>query len=57
MITDDNRPLTKNKEDLQKLLEERYDIYDRYCDCKIANNGAVDDAVKEIIAVFRGEQL
>ena len=57
MITDDNRPLTKNKEDLQKLLEERYDIYDRYCDCKIANNGAVDDAVNEIIAVFRGEQL
>ena len=55
MITDDNRPLTKSKADLEKLLEERYERYDNYCDYKVFNNGALEDAVNEILATVKGE--
>lgn len=55
MITDDNRPLAKSKQDLATLFEERYDIYDKYCDYKVSNNNTSEAAVNEILSVIRGE--
>lgn len=55
MITDDNRPLAKSKQDLATLFEERYDIYNKYCDYKVSNNNTSEAAVNEILSVIRGE--
>lgn len=46
------RPLAKNKEDLEKLREERYHIYDRYCDYKIDNNGTAPEALNKILEIM-----
>ena len=45
----DARPLlSSGKEKLYSLLEERYELYDKYCDIKIINNGFLTDIVLEI---------
>ena len=49
----DDRPLSKNQKNLQNLYETRYPIYLRHADVVIPNNGAKEDAVKQII---QGEQ-
>ena len=44
------RPLLKDgKEVLYKLYKERYDLYNKYCDFKVANTRNLDDIVKEIM--------
>ncbi len=43
-----DRPLTKNKEDLKRLYEERFSLYKKYSDITIENNTNVKDAIKKI---------
>ena len=50
LITTDDRPLSRNRDDLIKRYNERYDIYCRVADKKIINNGkktAVIECIKE----------
>ena len=47
------RPLLSDgKEVLYKLKEERYDLYNRYCNYRIINDGTVDDAINSIIDII-----
>lgn len=44
------RPLlAKDPSQLYKLLEERCDLYKKYCDHEVMNNGSIDDIVNSII--------
>ncbi|MBM6839616.1 shikimate kinase, partial [Clostridium saudiense] len=47
------RPLLSDgKEVLYKLKEERYDLYNRYCNYRIINDGTVDDGINSIIDII-----
>lgn len=48
------RPLLKDgKEKLFELYEERYKLYESYCDLHIKNEGKIEDAVEDIIAKYK----
>ncbi len=47
-----SRPLSNNKNDLQKLYEERYPIYIASCDYQIKNNDDLQSVVSKIIEVY-----
>lgn len=49
IIIDNNRPLLKSKEDLDKLYKERYDIYQNYKDISIDNNTSLEEVIIKII--------
>ncbi len=47
------RPLlSKGKEVLYKLKEERYDLYNKYCDYRVINDGTIEETVNEIIDII-----
>ncbi len=50
--TTSNRPLSSNKTDLQKLYNERYNIYLNACDYIIENNNDINETIKKIIEVY-----
>ena len=52
MIINNNRPLTKSKEDIEKLYKERYRLYIENSDIKINNNGSKKRAVINIVEAF-----
>ena len=52
LIFDDKRPLTKNKSDYHKLLNERLPIYRSCCDTIIDNNDSIEEATKKIKEAF-----
>jgi len=46
------RPLlAKDPSQLYKLLEERCDLYKKYCDHEVMNISSIDDVVKDIIKI------
>ena len=49
LVTTDDRPLSSNSADLLKVYEERKDIYPKYADLVIDNNGDINDTIKQII--------
>ncbi len=46
-----SRPLSQSKEDILRLYEERKDLYRRYSDIQIKNNGTLEEAVKKILII------
>lgn len=47
------RPLLSDgKEVLYKLKEERYDLYNKYCDYRIVNDGSIEEALYGIVEVI-----
>lgn len=52
LVYDRNRPLTKNKDEYKKLLQERLHLYKTYSDVRIENNGTIEEAVLKIVEVF-----
>ncbi len=52
LIYDDKRPLTKNKEEYHKLLNERITLYKKYCDIEIENNDSFKDTITRIKEAF-----
>ena len=52
MIFNDKRPLSKTKEDIIKLYNERYNLYLKNSDKKINNNGSKKKAVINIVEAF-----
>jgi len=52
MFINNNRPLSKTKEDIEKLFKERYELYLNNSDIKINNNGSKKRAVINIVEAF-----
>lgn len=51
-INTDIRPLLKdNKAHLYKLYDERSELYKKYCDFEVANDGELENTVEEILKV------
>ena len=53
LLTTDDRPLSSNKEDLEKRYNERYDLYKSYSDVIIDASGTVEDVVNQILKVIQ----
>ncbi len=49
LIISDDRPLSNTKEKLNQLYQQRYDLYRKYSDIIIDNNGDLDKTVDSII--------
>ena len=47
-----SRPLSNNKNDLQKLYNERYNIYVSSCDYIVKNNNELKSTINEILGVY-----
>ncbi len=54
LTASEDRPLARSKEAIEKLHQERYHIYDRYCDGKIVNNSTLNRALSEIMTLIKG---
>ena len=50
--TTTSRPLSNNKQDLEKLYIDRYPIYKKSCDYIIKNNDKLEDVISKIIEVY-----
>ena len=48
LVTTDDRPLSRNRDDLVKRYNERYDIYCNTADEQILNDGEIDAVTKAI---------
>ena len=53
LITTSDRPLSSNKQDLEKRYNERYDLYKAYADVVIDASGNIEDVVKQIMKVTK----
>ena len=49
LIATDDRPLSNDFEKLNRLYLERYDLYRKYSDITISNNGDINDTVNQIL--------
>ena len=52
LIPTDDRPLSSRKDDIYRLYEERKDLYKKYCDARISNNGEPGEAVNAIVSAL-----
>ncbi len=52
LVATETRPLSSNRQDLQRLYEQRYPIYSACADLKIENDGTIDDVVREVVKEF-----
>lgn len=53
LIATDDRPLSDNEEKVRALYEQRYQLYVKYSDYKIKNNGDIMETVNEILERVR----
>lgn len=51
-LISDNRPLSKDKESIKRLFEERKDSYNQFADFTVENNGDINFAVKKVIELY-----
>jgi Shikimate kinase len=52
-LEDENRPLLKNNKDkIYTLFEERYDLYNKYCDIKVLNEGSLDETLNKLVNIL-----
>ncbi|SHK08683.1 shikimate kinase [Paramaledivibacter caminithermalis] len=55
-IETDGRPLLKDgKERLYKLYKERIDLYKKYSDYEVVNDGSIEDIVNNIIQIAKSK--
>ena len=52
-----DRPLSSNRQDLERRYRERYPLYCRLCDCHIHSNDILADTVKTIAEDFNYENF
>ena len=48
LMPSEDRPLSSNLDDLKRLYDERYSLYEKYSDYKVMNNDDIDKAIEEI---------
>jgi shikimate dehydrogenase len=46
------RPLSSNKNDLEKLYSERYDLYLKYSDYVVKNDSDIENVINKILEVY-----
>ena len=51
LITTSDRPLSSNREDLEKRYNERYNLYREYADVVIDASGNIENVVNQILKV------
>ncbi len=51
-LASDGRPLSKSKEDIERLYIERKQMYLDFADCIVENNGDIENAVKGVVSVL-----
>jgi len=49
LVATSDRPLSNNRNDLEKLYEERLPLYRKYMDVEVDNNGDIEDTVNTIM--------
>lgn len=49
------RPLSQDREAVKKLYQERYPLYEKYCDIKIENNKLPETVVAEILKYWEAD--
>ncbi len=57
LITSSDRPLSQNRQQLEKLYNERYNIYQSVCDVKITADGDIKTNVQKIKEGFLNENF
>ena len=57
IVATDDRPLSSNREDLERRYKERYPLYCGRCDCHIYSNDVISDTIKMIIEDFNHENF
>ncbi len=57
LIATKDRPLSSNREDLEKRYNERYPIYCQSADFRVENNGELNDTVMRIKEVLKSEDF
>lgn len=57
LVTTDDRPLSQNKEMLEKRYNERYDIYLERADYRIDASGSIEENVNKVCEVFFNENI
>ncbi len=53
----DGRPLSKSHEDIERLYRERRELYERYSDIRICNDGDISEAVTQILEAAGEKEL
>jgi len=53
-IKKEDRPLLNNNQDIERLYNERYDLYKKYADSIVLNESTIDDLLDEIILIIQG---
>ena len=48
LIPSEDRPLSSNIDDLKRLYDERYCLYEKYSDYKVINNDVINKTIEEI---------
>ncbi len=51
-LISEGRPLSKDKESIKKLYQERKDLYNLFADARVENDGEIDEAVKGVIELY-----
>ncbi len=51
-LISDGRPLSKDKQTIKKLYEERKELYNLFADAKVSNDGEIISAVKGVIKAY-----
>ena len=44
----DNRPLTRSRQDLERIYRQRRQLYEMYGDIRVENNMGLDDVMKKL---------
>ncbi len=57
LVPTDSRPLASKVADIYKLYNERKDLYAKYCDVRVKNNGTKEAAVDELLKDIREQKL
>ncbi len=52
LLATENRPLSKNNLELEKLARDRKEFYNLACDVKLQNNGSLEETVKSLEEVY-----
>jgi len=47
------RPLSKDYQELEKMYQKRHQLYLKYCDYAVENNGEINKTVNEIISIIK----
>ena len=55
LFASESRPLSSSLEAVRRLYEERKELYRKYCDVRIENNGTLKEAAEQILQVIRKE--